>query len=149
MELSSFSQLPISSEVLSALSDMGFSTPSPIQALAIPSVIEGIDVVGQAQTGTGKTVAFGIPMVEKVSSSIQWTQALVLCPTRELAIQIAEEFNRLLTYKKSINEKLSNLAEVSKLLHSRVSESRSHLMEMIIIVLIAIEVIPFVAGLLR
>jgi ATP-dependent RNA helicase DeaD len=103
MELSSFSQLPISSEVLSALSDMGFSTPSPIQALAIPSVIEGIDVVGQAQTGTGKTVAFGIPMVEKVSSSIQGTQALVLCPTRELAIQIAEEVNRLLTYKKGIN----------------------------------------------
>jgi ATP-dependent RNA helicase DeaD len=103
METSTFSQLPISPEILSAINDMGFATPSPIQAQAIPPVIEGRDVVGQAQTGTGKTVAFGIPMVEKVSADISATQALVLCPTRELAIQISEEVKRLLTYKKGIN----------------------------------------------
>lgn len=103
MESPLFSQLPISQEVLSALADMGFTKPSPIQARAIPIVIEGNDVVGQAQTGTGKTIAFGIPVVEKVTAQSRATQALVLCPTRELAVQIAEEIKRLLTHKPGIN----------------------------------------------
>ena len=103
METSSFSQLPISPEILSAINDMGFKTPSPIQEQAIPFAVEGLDIVGQAQTGTGKTIAFGIPMVEKVSVDITATQALVLCPTRELALQITAEIKRLLVYKKGIN----------------------------------------------
>ncbi len=93
-----FSDFGLSREVLKALSEMGFEEPTPIQKMAIPPALEGKDVIGRAQTGTGKTVAFGIPLVEH-SSEKRTPQALVLAPTRELAVQIAEELNRVGKYR--------------------------------------------------
>ncbi|MCK9906093.1 DEAD/DEAH box helicase, partial [Frankia sp. Cpl3] len=78
---------------------MGFEEPSPIQAACIPKVLEGGDLIGQAQTGTGKTAAFGIPLIEKMTSANR-VQAIVLTPTRELAIQVAGELLRIAKYKK-------------------------------------------------
>ena len=85
-------------QVGKAIEDMGFEEPSPIQALAIPLIQAGRDVTAQAQTGTGKTAAFGIPVIEKIDPAHRVVQAIVLCPTRELAIQIAEEFSNLLAH---------------------------------------------------
>jgi len=82
---------------------MGFEEPTPIQAQTIPLLLKGKDLIGQAQTGTGKTAAFGIPIIEKIDAHNKHTQALVLCPTRELAIQVAEDFAELLKYKKTIH----------------------------------------------
>ncbi len=93
-----FSDFNLSKEVGKAIEDMGFEEPSPIQALAIPLIQAGRDVTAQAQTGTGKTAAFGIPIIEKIDPSRRVVQAIVLCPTRELAIQIAEEFSNLLAH---------------------------------------------------
>ncbi|MFC1894947.1 DEAD/DEAH box helicase [Candidatus Dependentiae bacterium] len=81
---------------------MGFETATPIQALAIPQLIEGHDVIGQASTGTGKTAAFMLPAIEKIDESNKSTQVLVLCPTRELAMQVAVETNKFLKYKSKI-----------------------------------------------
>ncbi|WP_100065755.1 DEAD/DEAH box helicase [Miniphocaeibacter massiliensis] len=92
----------LSKEVLRAVSDMGFEELSPIQAQAIPYLMEGEDVIGQAQTGTGKTAAFGIPIVEKVDSKSKKVQAIVLCPTRELCIQVSEEISKLAKYKENL-----------------------------------------------
>jgi ATP-dependent RNA helicase DeaD len=93
-----FSDFNLSKEVGKAIENMGFEEPSPIQALAIPLIQAGRDVTAQAQTGTGKTAAFGIPIIEKIDPSRRVVQAIVLCPTRELAIQIAEEFSNLLVH---------------------------------------------------
>jgi len=93
-----FSDFHLSREIGKAIEDMGFEEPTPIQALAIPLIQSGRDVTAQAQTGTGKTAAFGIPLIEKIDASHRTVQAIVLCPTRELAIQIAEEFSELLTH---------------------------------------------------
>ena len=79
----------LSPEVARAVEDMGYETPTPIQLEAIPVLLAGRDVIGQAQTGTGKTAAFGIPMAEAVEPGEKYVQALVLCPTRELAMQTA------------------------------------------------------------
>lgn len=98
---SQFKDLGLSSELLEAIEDMGFEEPSPIQLLAIPVLLAGSDAIGQAQTGTGKTAAFGLPVLEKVNSSPR-TQALILCPTRELAIQVAEEIGKLAAHKTGI-----------------------------------------------
>jgi ATP-dependent RNA helicase DeaD len=81
---------------------MGFETMTPIQEQAIPILMAGQDVIGQAQTGTGKTAAFGIPMIEKIDPDDRRLQALVLCPTRELAVQAAEEIRKLAKYMHSI-----------------------------------------------
>ena len=81
---------------------MGFEEASPIQAKAIPAMISGIDLIGQAQTGTGKTAAFGIPILEKVDPKLKKLQAIVLCPTRELAIQVADEIRNLSRYMHGI-----------------------------------------------
>ena len=81
---------------------MGFEEASPIQAKAIPAMISGIDLIGQAQTGTGKTAAFGIPLLEKVDPKLKKLQAIVLCPTRELAIQVADEIRNLSRYMHGI-----------------------------------------------
>jgi len=97
-----FQEFGISREILRAVEDLGFEEPTPIQGLAIPLLLQGKDVTGQAQTGTGKTAAFGIPLIERIDTSERTVQALVLCPTRELAIQIAEEFSRLAKYKPRI-----------------------------------------------
>lgn len=100
--MASFQDLGLSPELLKAIDDMGFEEPSPIQVLAIPPLLAGSDVVGQAQTGTGKTAAFGLPLLEKVTSASN-TQAIVLCPTRELAIQVAEELSKLASRKKGVS----------------------------------------------
>jgi ATP-dependent RNA helicase DeaD len=97
-----FSQLALSPEMQKAISEMGFEEAFPIQAQTIPLVLEGHDVIGQAQTGTGKTAAFAIPVIEKIDTTKKTIQAVILCPTRELAIQISEEFQKLLKYKRHI-----------------------------------------------
>ena len=88
----SFSDLNLSAPVLKALKDVGYETPSPIQAATIPLLLEGRDVLGQAQTGTGKTAAFALPILSNIDVKKTAPQALVLAPTRELAIQVAEAF---------------------------------------------------------
>ena len=84
--LETFGSIALSRKILQAVEAMGFEEPSPIQARTIPLALEGHDVIGQAQTGTGKTAAFGIPVVEMVKGKEHGIQALVLTPTRELAI---------------------------------------------------------------
>ncbi|MFN4147905.1 MAG: DEAD/DEAH box helicase, partial [Runella sp.] len=86
-----FQSLGLSDEALKAVTEMGFEKPSPIQAQAIPHLLQGLDVIGQAQTGTGKTAAFGLPALELVEVDDKHTQVLVLCPTRELAVQVTDE----------------------------------------------------------
>src|SRR5471032_1923583 len=85
-----FAELGLSKSTLQALSDVGYESPSPIQEQAIPALLEGRDVIGQAQTGTGKTAAFGLPIMEYVDPSEPTVQALVLTPTRELCIQVTQ-----------------------------------------------------------
>ena len=99
----SFESLGLSREILKSVEDMGFEEPSPIQTLAIPPILQGMDVVGQAHTGTGKTAAFGIPILEKIDVRSREPQAIVLCPTRELAIQVAEEIGKLAMRKKGVS----------------------------------------------
>ncbi|MDJ1500060.1 DEAD/DEAH box helicase [Xanthocytophaga agilis] len=98
MQKIKFSELPLSEEIQRAVTDMGFEEASPIQSEAIPVALEGRDVIGLAQTGTGKTAAFGIPALEQIDGSKRNTQALILCPTRELAVQVTEELKRLSKY---------------------------------------------------
>ena len=86
-----FEELGLRPEIMRAVKKMGFEEASPIQAKAIPVMMSGCDLIGQAQTGTGKTAAFGIPLLEKIDPRNKKLQAIVLCPTRELAIQVAEE----------------------------------------------------------
>ena len=89
-----FADLNIRPEVLRALVDVGYETPSPIQAATIPAMLNGSDVVGLAQTGTGKTAAFAVPVLSKIDPASRTTQCLVLAPTRELALQVAEAFGK-------------------------------------------------------
>lgn len=98
----SFNDFNISKEIIDAIGEMGFEEPSPIQAGAIPLVLQGIDVIGQAQTGTGKTAAFGIPILERIDSKSKNVQAMILCPTRELSIQVAEEISKLGKFLKGV-----------------------------------------------
>lgn len=91
METVKFEEMNLSAPIIRAVQEMGFEEASPIQAQAIPVVMTGADVIGQAQTGTGKTAAFGIPMLEKIDPKSKKLQGIILCPTRELAIQVAEE----------------------------------------------------------
>ena len=95
-----FRDLNLSKEVQKALDDMGFEEATPIQSMAIPPISEGADVIGQAQTGTGKTCAFGIPAIEGIDRTTPGVQVLALCPTRELAIQVAEELKHVAKYKR-------------------------------------------------
>ena len=89
-----FDQLGLSAPLLAALEEVGYETPSPIQAETIPVLLSGRDLVGQAQTGTGKTAAFALPLLSRIDLSLQQPQVLVLAPTRELALQVAEAFQR-------------------------------------------------------
>ena len=102
MEHIKFEDMNISNEILRAVLDMGFEEATPIQSQAIPVILEGKDIIGQSQTGTGKTAAFGIPLLERIDPDDRRLQALILCPTRELAIQVSEEFRKLLKYKENI-----------------------------------------------
>jgi len=88
--VTTFSELGLAPEILEALHDVGYETPSPIQELAIPPLLEGNDVIGQAQTGSGKTAAFGLPMIQYIDPTDEEVQALVLTPTRELCIQVTQ-----------------------------------------------------------
>ncbi|MEE1312205.1 MAG: DEAD/DEAH box helicase [Lachnospiraceae bacterium] len=98
MDTIKFDDLELKPQILRGIKEMGFEAASPIQAKAIPVALSGQDLVGQAQTGTGKTAAFGIPILQKVDPSIKKVQALILCPTRELAIQVADEIRKLAKY---------------------------------------------------
>ncbi len=102
MENPGFKNLNLTKEIQKAITDMGFEEATPIQAQSIPHMLEGKDVVGQAQTGTGKTAAFGIAALEMIDPHNRSLQAVILCPTRELAIQVAEELKKLSKYKKGI-----------------------------------------------
>lgn len=102
MENLNFKDLNLTEELKKALAEMGFEEATPIQANAIPHILEGRDVIGQAQTGTGKTCAFGIPAVEMIDPDAEDIQVLVLCPTRELAIQSVEEVRNVARYKTGI-----------------------------------------------
>ena len=93
-----FEELQLYPEILRAVTEMGFEEATPIQAQAIPAVMSGRDVIGQAQTGTGKTASFGIPLLMKMSPDSRKTQAIILCPTRELAIQVCNEIRSLGKY---------------------------------------------------
>src|SRR6185436_12924166 len=99
-----FSELGLSAEMLKAIDKLGFEQASPIQAESIPVLMLGRDVVGQSQTGSGKTAAFAIPAIEKVDPQQRAVQVLILCPTRELAVQVAEETGRLAFFKRGIRE---------------------------------------------
>lgn len=98
MQIQYFKDLPLSQGIINGIEELGFSNLFPIQAQAIMPLLEGKDVIGQAQTGTGKTAAFGIPMVERLNPKINSVQGLVLEPTRELAIQVAEHIRRFSKY---------------------------------------------------
>ena len=94
-----FNEIGLSRPVLQSISNMGFEEPTPIQEQTIPEALSGRDLIGQAHTGTGKTAAFGIPLVEKIGVESDHIQALVLTPTRELAVQVAEELNKIGQFK--------------------------------------------------
>ena len=98
-----FEELKCCEEIKKAVSDLGFAEATPIQANAIPLIMEGLDVIGQSQTGTGKTAAFGIPVIEKIDASLKKPQALVLCPTRELALQVSTEIEKFLKFANGIS----------------------------------------------
>lgn len=98
-----FSDLGVSEEILKAVEDMGYTHPSTIQIQSIPLLLEGKDVIGQAQTGTGKTASFAIPIIDQVDPSLNRPQALILCPTRELAVQVEGEIVKLSKYKRGIS----------------------------------------------
>ena len=95
--IESFSQLGLSEALVQTLSDVGYETPTPIQAQTIPLLLQGPDLIGQAQTGTGKTAAFALPILDKIDLNRNAVQALILTPTRELAIQVSEAIH---TYSK-------------------------------------------------
>src|SRR6266498_3682889 len=98
-----FSELGLSPELLKAIDKLGYEQAAPIQAEAIPLLMQGRDVVGQSQTGSGKTAAFGIPAVEKSDPLRREAQVLILCPTRELAVQVSEEVHKLAFFKRGIH----------------------------------------------
>jgi ATP-dependent RNA helicase DeaD len=102
MEKLRFAELGLSDEILKAVDKMGFEEASPIQSAVIPTIMEGRDVVGQSSTGSGKTVAFAIPAIEKTDPKIRAVQVLILCPTRELAVQVAEETGKIALFKRGV-----------------------------------------------
>ncbi|MBA3544777.1 MAG: DEAD/DEAH box helicase [Chthoniobacterales bacterium] len=104
MQKKLFAELGLAPEILKAIERMGFEEASPIQSAAIPVLLKGADVVGQSQTGSGKTAAFGIPAIQAVDASLRAPQVLILCPTRELAVQVAEEIAKLAFFKRGVRE---------------------------------------------
>jgi len=97
-----FEDLSIFEETKKAIEEIGITTATPIQALTIPYMLEGFDFIGQAQTGTGKTFAFAIPIIEKINVEVKKIQSLILCPTRELALQVYNQFIKLVKYNEKI-----------------------------------------------
>src|SRR5689334_25437047 len=103
MTSKSFSELGLSADVLKAIDKLGFEQAAPIQAEAIPVLLQGSDVVGQSQTGSGKTAAFALPAIEKVNVDQRVTQVLILATTRELAVQVSEEVHKLALFKRGLH----------------------------------------------
>ena len=101
MQIQTFQDLPLTGEILRSIKELGFENLFPIQAQAIMPLLEGKDVIGQAQTGTGKTAAFGIPMVQRLNREIRGVQGLILVPTRELAVQVAENMASFAKYARA------------------------------------------------
>ena len=101
--ISTFEDLNLPATLLSALKDAGYETPSPIQAQTIPLLMEGADMLGNAPTGTGKTAAFALPLLSRIDMKAQHVQVMVLTPTRELAIQVAEAFQRYASHMKGFH----------------------------------------------
>lgn len=99
MVLKTFNEFGLEAKVIRAVTEMGFEEATPIQEKIIPIALEGRDLIGQAQTGTGKTAAFGLPLVQKIQPTEDRIVALIMCPTRELAIQVAEEIGKLGRFK--------------------------------------------------
>jgi ATP-dependent RNA helicase DeaD len=104
MQKKLFSELGLSPEILKAVEKMGFEEASPIQSEAIPPLLTGVDVVGQSQTGSARPRRFAIPAIERVDGSLRAPQVLILCPTRELAVQVAEEVSKLALFKRGVRE---------------------------------------------
>lgn len=102
MEVTKLEEMNLYPEIYRAVEDMGFEELSPIQVKAIPAILSGKDIIGQAQTGTGKTAAFGIPSLQQINPKDRSVQAMVLCPTRELAVQVADELRKLAKYMHGI-----------------------------------------------
>jgi len=98
-----FSELGLSPEILKAVDKMGFEEASPIQSAALPPALAGKDVIGQSSTGSGKTAAFAIPAIERIDPHLRAIQVLILCPTRELAVQVAEEVAKLAVFKRGVH----------------------------------------------
>jgi len=98
VEKVNFKDFELPDSILKAIEEMGFEEPSPIQAISIPEILKGSDIIGQAQTGTGKTAAFGMPLLTKIDPKIKKVQSIILAPTRELAIQIAAELQKISKY---------------------------------------------------
>lgn len=101
MTTTTFAELGLSEAVLASVTDMGFTNATPIQAEAIPVLMTGKDIIGQAQTGTGKTAAFGIPLLERMTPD-KYVQGLILCPTRELCLQVADEMKKLSAHSRGV-----------------------------------------------
>ncbi len=97
-----FEELDLSNNIKRALGDIGYETTTPIQSQSIPEILKGRDLIGQSQTGTGKTASFGLPIIEKIDKDKSKVQALILCPTRELAIQITEELRKFTKYEENV-----------------------------------------------
>ena len=90
-----FDSLPLSSELLGVIHELGYAQPTPIQAASIPTLVAGTDLIGQSKTGSGKTAAFALSILQRISLPLRETQALILCPTRELSTQVTREFRTL------------------------------------------------------
>ncbi len=97
-----FEDLGLSENVLRALDEYGYKEPTPIQVKTIPFIMQGKDVIGQSQTGTGKTASFGLPLIESIDVNLNKVQAIILCPTRELATQVTGELRKFTKYKEGV-----------------------------------------------
>lgn len=100
MSVSRFEDFNLSPEIFKALAERGFETPTVIQEKAIPLGLSGKDFIGQSQTGTGKTLAFALPIIEQIDRKVERPQAIILCPTRELAVQVSDEIHKVCKYNK-------------------------------------------------
>ena len=113
-----FEEMCLDTRIMRAIAEMGFEQPSPIQAQSIPIAVEGKDMIGQARTGTGKTASFGIPMLQRINPKDKNLQAIVLCPTRELAIQSANEIRKLAKFLQGYGFRVQKSAFEALISHS-------------------------------
>src|SRR5690554_175806 len=102
-EFNTFSALELPEPILRAISEMGYTIPTPIQQQAIPALLEHKNVLGEAQTGTGKTAAFGLPALANIDTKVRGAQVLVVAPTRELALQVAEQIEAMGKHMRGLN----------------------------------------------